>query len=36
MLLMSETLEMLNISIKDQMLCNYFHVEGVEDGVKYE
>ena len=36
MLLMSEMSEMWNISIKDQRLCNYFHVEGVEDGVKYE
>ena len=24
------------MSIKDQRLCNYFHVEGVKDGVKYE
>ena len=28
--------EMWNISIKDQRLCNYFHVKGVKDGVKYE
>ena len=36
MLLMLETSEMWNISTKDQRLCNYFHVEGVKDGVKYE
>ena len=28
---MSEMLEMWNISIKDQRLCNYFHVKGVKD-----
>ena len=33
MLLMSE---MWNISTKDLRLCNYFHVKGVKDSVKYE
>ena len=33
---MSEMSKMWSISIKDQRLCNYFHVKGVEDGVKYE
>ena len=36
MLLMLEMSEMQNISVKDQRLCNYFHVEDVKDGVKYE
>ena len=31
-LLMSEMSKIIN----DQRLCNYFHVEGVEDGDKYE
>ena len=35
-LLMSEMSKILNVSINDQRLCNYFHVEGVEDGDKYE
>ena len=35
-LLMSEMLQILNVLIKDQRLCNYFHVKGVKDGVKYE
>ena len=35
-LFMSEMSKILNISIKDQRLCNYFHVKGVKDGVKYE